>query len=540
MADRKTPEVDDETRRRLLDILNLPFPATEADINRAYRKLAKKLHPDTGDEPDASEFRRIDLAKQILLGEGDVSDSDLDSILGDPAQASDPSLESRPVPTPSQVDFGALERDGPGRSESVYVFVAGAWPAADVIPEIDPPNGSVWEADARVSTEDEHQAGIWFVIDLSAQAMADSPLGLGSEYVYVRTETSEASISILWEVVDRPSRRADTGKGLSYGPVSTSGRRRWGRVWAGVVVACAVLVIIGLIGASGGKSAPRPQAPSSQSSEPPTSTTTTSTTLPATVSTAFDFMPTFVPGAPNQVSSGSSEPLNPTPNLQVSVSSVTASPNALTLQFSAQEQGTLGNPVDDPSQSCVVVRSQLPGAGSVGDYGVYPVSVSTSTYKNASLTSTTSGSLVFPMIIPGSYDFDYGCDGSYKPLINLGTVSGIPVAGISVGRGDGPNTYFGAALEVRRAATETVVLYSAEGGNSFPSPDQSCFVSGNGAPIDASPSVTNTWSVSGSFLHQSQSAYVGILTFPTAIPIGSRFEFGCSMGGYGASPVNGL
>jgi molecular chaperone DnaJ len=49
------------------DVLGVPRDATEADIKRAFRRLARELHPDVSDVPDAEErFRRLAEAYEVL------------------------------------------------------------------------------------------------------------------------------------------------------------------------------------------------------------------------------------------------------------------------------------------------------------------------------------------------------------------------------------------------------------------------------------------------------------------------------------------
>lgn len=56
---------------RYLEILGLAPGATERDIKAAYRRLAKKYHPDTSDEPDAeARFIEITEAYNFLLEVG--------------------------------------------------------------------------------------------------------------------------------------------------------------------------------------------------------------------------------------------------------------------------------------------------------------------------------------------------------------------------------------------------------------------------------------------------------------------------------------
>src|SRR5262245_59618340 len=48
-------------------VLGVERGATQEDIQRAYRKLARKLHPDVSKEPDAEErFKRVNEAYEVL------------------------------------------------------------------------------------------------------------------------------------------------------------------------------------------------------------------------------------------------------------------------------------------------------------------------------------------------------------------------------------------------------------------------------------------------------------------------------------------
>nr|MDQ3071491.1 DnaJ domain-containing protein [Acidobacteriota bacterium] len=53
-------------------VLGLPREATVADIKRAYRRLARKYHPDInpGDDTAASIFRRVAEAYEQLIDPG--------------------------------------------------------------------------------------------------------------------------------------------------------------------------------------------------------------------------------------------------------------------------------------------------------------------------------------------------------------------------------------------------------------------------------------------------------------------------------------
>ena len=56
-----------ENKRDYYEVLGLTKDATEADIKKAYRKMAAKYHPDINHEPDAEErFKEINEANEVL------------------------------------------------------------------------------------------------------------------------------------------------------------------------------------------------------------------------------------------------------------------------------------------------------------------------------------------------------------------------------------------------------------------------------------------------------------------------------------------
>ena len=59
------------TRRDYYDILGVTRDATEADIKKAFRKLARQLHPDANpDDPEAEErFKELAEAYEVLTDE---------------------------------------------------------------------------------------------------------------------------------------------------------------------------------------------------------------------------------------------------------------------------------------------------------------------------------------------------------------------------------------------------------------------------------------------------------------------------------------
>src|ERR671929_904184 len=55
------------TKRDYYDVLGVARDAGEADIKRAFRRLARELHPDVSEAPDAEErFREVAEAYQVL------------------------------------------------------------------------------------------------------------------------------------------------------------------------------------------------------------------------------------------------------------------------------------------------------------------------------------------------------------------------------------------------------------------------------------------------------------------------------------------
>jgi len=54
-------------RQEAYKILNIKEDSSEKEINSAYRKIAKKLHPDVNKEPEAEEkFKQVNVAYELL------------------------------------------------------------------------------------------------------------------------------------------------------------------------------------------------------------------------------------------------------------------------------------------------------------------------------------------------------------------------------------------------------------------------------------------------------------------------------------------
>jgi hypothetical protein len=48
-------------------LLNLPVGASEEEVKRAYRRLAREVHPDTGEEPDVERLQQLGEARDVAL-----------------------------------------------------------------------------------------------------------------------------------------------------------------------------------------------------------------------------------------------------------------------------------------------------------------------------------------------------------------------------------------------------------------------------------------------------------------------------------------
>jgi hypothetical protein len=54
-------------REEGMRLLNLPAGASEEEVKRAYRRLAREVHPDTGEEPDTERLQQLGEACEVAL-----------------------------------------------------------------------------------------------------------------------------------------------------------------------------------------------------------------------------------------------------------------------------------------------------------------------------------------------------------------------------------------------------------------------------------------------------------------------------------------
>ena len=58
------------------EVLEINENATQEEIKKAYKNLAKKYHPDSGKEPNEEKMKQLNKAKEILLDENKRKDYD--------------------------------------------------------------------------------------------------------------------------------------------------------------------------------------------------------------------------------------------------------------------------------------------------------------------------------------------------------------------------------------------------------------------------------------------------------------------------------
>src|SRR5688572_32850745 len=87
----------------LYEILGVPRTADQADIQAAFKRKARELHPDVNKAPDAEEqFKRLNAAYAILKDEGKRSRYDAFGIRGSARKRRPPTPPPpRPGPRPS-------------------------------------------------------------------------------------------------------------------------------------------------------------------------------------------------------------------------------------------------------------------------------------------------------------------------------------------------------------------------------------------------------------------------------------------------------
>ena len=85
-------------REEAMNRLGLPAEASEREVKEAYRRLARKAHPDTGEKPDAERLRQLtearDVALKPLLSRDLVTRKDLALILQTQGEMAKVSRES--------------------------------------------------------------------------------------------------------------------------------------------------------------------------------------------------------------------------------------------------------------------------------------------------------------------------------------------------------------------------------------------------------------------------------------------------------------
>ena len=154
------------TSRDYYDVLGVPRGATDAEIKRAFRKLAQQWHPDVNTDPSAAErFKEINEAYQVL---------------SDPQQRRAYDMFGR-----AGVGTGGSEGYGPfagfqGFGDLFDAFFGGATGAGAGARRARPPTGSDLRYDLRITFE-ESIRGAEKEIEFSALDRCPTCAGTGTE-----------------------------------------------------------------------------------------------------------------------------------------------------------------------------------------------------------------------------------------------------------------------------------------------------------------------------------------------------------------------
>jgi hypothetical protein len=137
----------------------------------------------------------------------------------------------------------------------------------------------------------------------------------------------------------------------------------------------------------------------------------------------------------------------------------------------------------------------------------------------ANITTDTdghyAGTLIYPLLIPGHYTFQYACNDGYSE-VEIGTAANIPIVGIS----ESSTLFFAVIFAVIHAGTDVSVLFGTTGGptangvhGALEAPDTSCIVS-SGSTVK--PSVKVDWRVQNGLQSNLGAVVVGAMTFSKA------------------------
>jgi hypothetical protein len=193
--------------------------------------------------------------------------------------------------------------------------------------------------------------------------------------------------------------------------------------------------------------------------------------------------PVFTPGA-----LGTSL-YSPDHRYAATIKSAHLSGYSLVLAFDATGPGGL----DQPTGACI----QL--GGPTGEIDVVPVA----NELTVAMDGHYAGTLTFPAVVAGQYEFQYACDSGYT-TVPLGTIT-LTTGGVSNYGGD--RRYFAVVLAARDQPGGLVVNFAAVGPPGLRSPDSSCLESNDQQSTLPVIHLTTTGSTIDSY-------FLGTMTFP--------------------------